>query len=90
MEYSLNHSWKFYNWPRAYRVGLLQMLVVLTLEFINLSFMLTNGTISDIIKDFLALLIISDFDNYFFMTVDSTPTGRLIKDGEIETSNGTL
>ena len=66
------------------------MLVVLTLEFINLSFMLTNGAISDIIKDFLALLIISDFDNYFFMTVDSTPTGRLIKDGEIETSNGTL
>ena len=66
------------------------MLVVLSLEIVNLSFMLTNGTISDIIKDFLALLIISDFDNYFFMTVESTPVGRLIKDGEIETSNGTL
>ena len=66
------------------------MLVVLTLEIVNISFMLTNGTISDIIKDFLALLIISDFDDYFFMTVESTPVGRLLKEGEIETSNGTL
>ena len=66
------------------------MLVVLTLEIVNISFMLTNGTISDIIKDFLALLIISDFDDYFFMTVESTPVGRLLKEGEIETSNGIL
>lgn len=52
--------------------------------------MLTNETIADIIKDFLALVIISDFDDYFFAAVSNTPMGRLIKDGEIETSNGTL
>ena len=57
------------------------MLVVLSLEVINLCFMLTNTTISDIIKDFIALLIISDFDDYFFMTVSHTPIGMLIKNG---------
>ena len=66
------------------------MFVVLSLESVNISFMLTNATISDIIKDFIALLIISDFDDYFFMTVSHTPFGKLIKDGELVTPSGNL
>ena len=66
------------------------MIVVLSLEAVNICFMLTNATISDIIKDFIALLIISDFDDYFFMTVSHTPTGSLVKDGELVTSSGNL
>ena len=59
------------------------MFVVLSLEAVNISFMLTNATISDIIKDFIALLIISDFDDYFYMTVSHTPFGILVKCGEL-------
>ena len=70
MKYALNHPWKFTSWSRAYRVGLLQMSVVLSLEVVNLSFMLTNITISEIIMSFLALLIISEFDDYLFLTVN--------------------
>ena len=88
MKYAMNHPWKFFNWQRAYRIGLMQMLIVLSLEFVNLSFLLTNYTISDIIKDFLALLIISEFDDYFFLTVDKTMLGKMIKDGEIEAKEG--
>ena len=66
------------------------MFVVLSLEAVNISFMLTNAAISDIVKDFIALLIISDFDDYFFMTVSHTPVGTLIKDGELVTSWGNL
>ena len=66
------------------------MFVVLSLEAVNISFMLTNATISDIIKDFIALLIISDFDDYFFMTVSHTPFGTLVKDGELVTPSGKL
>ena len=66
------------------------MFVVLSLEVVNISFMLTNATISDIIKDFIALLIISEFDDYFFLTVSHTPVGTLIKDGELVTPSGTL
>ena len=90
MKFALNHPWKFYDWFRAYRVGLQQMFVVLSLEFVNLSFMFTNTEISDIIKDFLALLIISEFDDYFFLTVSHTPFGTLIKEGELQTKSGVL
>ena len=90
MKYALNHPWKFYSWFQAYKVGLQQMLVVLSLEAVNISFMLTNATISDIIKDFIALLIISDFDDYFFMTVAHTQFGTLVKHGELATSSGDL
>ena len=64
------------------------MTVVLSLEIVNICFMLTNDTISDVVKDFLALLIISDFDDYFFTTVTCTPFGKLLTDGEIEFSAG--
>ena len=45
------------------------MSVVLTLEIVNLTFMLTNSTVVEIIMNFIALLIIADFDDYFFLTV---------------------
>lgn len=57
---------------------------------VNLSFMLTNSTISDIVKDFLALVIISDFDDYFFLTVRKTLIGKLISDGECDFGGSTL
>ena len=48
------------------------MTIVVILELVNMGFMMTNSTVSSIIKDFLALVIISDFDDYFFLTVDRT------------------
>ena len=81
MKYALNHQWKFVNWSRAFRVGFFQLSVVLTLEIVNLIFMLTNATIAEIIMNFIALLIIADFDDYFFMTVTKTSIGILIKEG---------
>ena len=41
MSYSLNHPWKFTNWFKAFRIGLEQMIIVISLEVVNLSFMLT-------------------------------------------------
>lgn len=90
MKYALNHPWKFRSWSMAYRVGLSQMLIVISLEVVNMAFMMTSDTITDIIKDFLALLIISDFDDYFFTTVDKTPMGKLISQGQLEVSGMTL
>ena len=78
MKYAMNHPWKFKSWSQAFRVGLLQMTVVLGLEIVKITFMLTNQTISDIIKDFLALVIISDFDDYFYATVTFSPNAKLI------------
>ena len=47
----------------------MQAFVVLSVELVNLAVLNTNPTIMDILMNFLALVIISDFDDYFFLTV---------------------
>ena len=61
-----------------------QMLVVIVVEVVNLAVLTTNHTIMDIIMNFLALVIIADFDDFFFMTVDKEIMADLMKDGEVE------
>ena len=60
------------------------MLVVITVEVVNLAVLTTNHTIMDIIMNFLALVIIADFDDFFFLTVDKEMMADLIADGEFE------
>ena len=47
----------------------MQAFIVLSVELVNLVVLNTNPTIMDILMNFLALVIISDFDDYFFLTV---------------------
>jgi len=61
-----------------------QMLVVIAVEVVNLAVLTTNHTIMDIIMNFLALVIIADFDDFFFMTVDKEIMADLMQDGEVE------
>ena len=69
MKYSVNHPWKFENYIEAFWVGFMQAFIVLSVELVNLVVLNTNPTIMDILMNFLALVIISDFDDYFFLTV---------------------
>ena len=84
MKFALNHPWKFESYIGAFFVGFMQAMVVISNELINLAVLNTNNTIMDILMNFLALVIISDFDDYFFVTVSSDPMAMLIKDGELE------
>ena len=83
MKYAMNHPWKFRSWKMGYFVGFLQASVIILVETVNLAVLLTNNTILDIIMNFLALVIISEFDDYFFMTVRNEPIGKLISSGEV-------
>ena len=60
------------------------MLMVIVVEIVNLAILTTNHTIMDIIMNFLALVIIADFDDFFFMTVDKEIMADLMQDGEVE------
>ena len=60
-----------------------QTLVVVSVEVVNLAMLTTNHTIIDIIMNFLALVIISEFDDFFFMTVEKELMAEMISDGEI-------
>ena len=69
MKFSINHSWMFRKWNLAFFVGFCQLAVVESVEIVNLAILNTNNTIMEILMNFLALVIIVDFDNYFFQTV---------------------
>ena len=78
MKYALSHHYKFRDWTTAYWIGLTQTLVVIAVEVVNLAVLTTNHTIMDIIMNFLALVIIAEFDDFFFMTVDKELMGDFI------------
>ena len=69
MKYACNHDWKFSNYFIAWLCGFLQVVSVVIVESVNFAALLTNTTILDIIMNFLALVVIADFDNYFFSAV---------------------
>ena len=73
MKFAINHPWKFENYMSAFYIGFVQAMVVISNEIVNLAVLNTNNTIMDILMNFLALVIISDFDDYFFVTVLSDP-----------------
>ena len=84
MKYANNHSWKFHSWWNAYLVGFCQMVVLVSVELVNLAVILTNTTVMDTIMNFLALVIISDFDDYYFQTIKDEPLSKLISDGNFD------
>ena len=57
--------------------------MVIVVEVVNLAVLTTNHTIMDIIMNFLALVIIADFDDFFFFTVDKEMMAELMQDGEL-------
>ena len=83
MKYALNHPWKFRSWVMAFMIGLVQAMVIILIETVNLTVLLTSNTIMDIIINFLAILILSSFDDFFFLTVSHLPLGKLLKTGEV-------
>ena len=56
------------------------MIVLLSVEIVNVTVVLTNTTVKDTIQNFLALVIISDFDDYYFQTIKEEPLCKLISD----------
>ena len=60
------------------------MIVLISVEAVNLGILLSNYTIMDTIMNFLALVIISDFDDYLFFTVSDEIPAQIITHGQVE------
>ena len=58
--------------------------MVVAVETVNLAVLCTNHTILDIIMNFLALVVITEFDDFFFFTVDKEMMSDLIKEQEFK------
>ena len=64
-KFALNHYWKFRFVSIAWLIGFSQMQMAYTVEIINMVILCSNNTVMDIIMNFLALVVIADFDDMF-------------------------
>ena len=80
MKYAVNHHWKFYNYKLAFLAGLLQASMVIFVESINFLALLTNFEVIGIVMDFLALVIIAEFDDFFYQAITSQDVTKVIEE----------
>ena len=66
MKYAMNHSWKFRKWFTAWAIGFAQFSIMIIVEIVCIATLITNATIMDIIMNFLALVVVSEFDDMLF------------------------
>ena len=60
------------------------MAILVIVEFVNLVVLLTNNTVIDVIMNFLALVIITEFDDLFFKSSENEKLSKLLNDGQVE------
>ena len=66
MKYALNHPWKFRDFKLAFGTALLQWMISAIIELANVYVLFTNSSTQfDIIANFIIMLVVAEFDNYF-------------------------
>ena len=71
MKYASNHWWKFSNARLAYVSGFMQMSAMICVAIVNYFVITISDNVLDIAKDFTALLIIGEFDDFLSMKTES-------------------
>ena len=84
MKYSLNHSWKFDEWGIAYVAGFMQANSAFLVEICNYVVILSNVDIIEIVMNFMALVVISEFGTYFYNAYTEQEWKDVITDPKYE------
>ena len=84
MKYGLNHPWKFRAFCTTYFIGALQSGVALFAEFISIAVLLGTRSYIDAVKDFIALVVVNDFDNMIFGYLQDDNLAKLVVSGEVK------
>ena len=67
MKFALNHQWKLMRWKYAFLSGFLKFTINFLVALISYFAIIFAETEIDVVKDFLALKVIADIDQLFFM-----------------------
>jgi len=78
MKYALNHPWKFKYRHTAFMSGFCQASSTVLTALVCYSVIISSKDILELAKDFTALMIIIDFDNYFAHTSSDDITKEII------------
>ena len=66
MKFALNHPWKFDSCWQAWVAGFLQTMILILVSVCNYLVIISMQNVSDVLINFLALLVISELDNFFY------------------------
>ena len=80
MKYAVNHSWKFEDYKVAFMSGFFQAFMVILVESVNFMAILTTYQIIEIVMNFLALVVIAEFDDFFYAAVQEYDLTDVIDD----------
>ena len=75
-----NHPYLFESPGAAYRAGMLMNMVTLSIELSNMLVVLMSGDTLSIIGNFVALVIIAEFDNYVFASMQADSFMALLEE----------
>ena len=66
MKYALNHPWKFVSYKKAYLAGLVQVIIVISVELSTFYILIFQSDhIFDILANYVIVLVIADFGSNF-------------------------
>ena len=71
MKYAANHWWKFSNPRLAWLSGFLQVCAMFCVAIVNYFVITISDNVLDLAKDFTALIIIGEFDDFMSKAVDT-------------------
>ena len=80
MKFSINHDHKFSNYKLAFLSGFLQASMIFVVESVNFMIILAAKEYSEIVMNFMAIAIISEFDDFFYRAIGDDPLKALLID----------
>ena len=78
MKFAANMHWMFDRPAVAWLMGFLQLLTVILTELANMVVLTSNETVIDVVMNFLAFIVILDFDNLIYKTQTATLAGQMV------------
>jgi hypothetical protein len=77
-KFSLNHPETFESPTLACLIALLQFCVTVMIELANIMLLTATSDTISLISNFVAIIILADFDNYVFMSMADDPASALV------------
>ena len=77
-KFANNHPYIFEHPQQAYWLSLLQFVTVMMIEFANIFLLLCTSDTIDLIGNFVAMVIVSEFDGYVYESMKEEPLKKLL------------
>jgi hypothetical protein len=69
MKFALNHNYRFESYKIAFLAGFLQTTSMFVVELVNFVVIMSSTTYIEVVMNFMALYIVSEFDEAFYAAI---------------------